>query len=117
MCQKSKIISSVKNGELSICEGCNNYSLTFNNLIFQFDKRQLIEFREYVYQIDIDYWLSYSSCTTQRRKIPIQTFHENLVLVFDFFEITELKKLLGIYELDKNDILAPEDIDYSLILN
>jgi hypothetical protein len=117
MCQKSKIISSVKNGELSICEGCNNYSLTFNNLIFQFDKRQLIEFREYVYQIDIDYWLSYSSCTTQRRKIPIQTFHKNLVLVFDFFEITELKKLLGIYKLDKNDILSPEDIDYSLILN
>ena len=117
MCQKSKIISSVKSGELAICEGCNNYSLTFNNIVFQFSKNQLIEFREYVFQIDIDYWLEYSSCSTQRRKIPIQTHNQNLILVFDFFEINELKKLLGIFKLDKNDVLSPEDIDYTLILN
>ncbi|WP_238299972.1 DUF6686 family protein [Polaribacter irgensii] len=117
MCQKSKIISSVKNGELSMCTGCHNYSLMFNNVIFQFDKNQLLKFREYVSNINIDYWLQYGSCTTQRRKIPIQTFHENLVLVFDLFEINELKKLLGIYKLDKNDILSPEDIDYTLVLN
>jgi hypothetical protein len=117
MCQKSKIISSVKNGELSICEGYNNYSLTFNNIVFQFNKNQLIEFREYVSQIDIDYWLTYSSCSTQRRKTPIQTHNQNLILIFDFFEINELKKILGIYQLDKNDILSPEDIDYTLILN
>jgi hypothetical protein len=55
MCQKLKIISSVKNGELSICEGCNNYSLTFNNIIFQFNKNQLLQFRKYVSRIDIDY--------------------------------------------------------------
>jgi hypothetical protein len=117
MCQKSKIISSVKNGELSMCKGCNNYSLTFNNIFFQFDKNQLLQFRTHVSQIDIDYWLAYSSCETQRRKIPIQTLNKSLILVFDFFEINELKKLLGIYKLDKNDILSPEDIDYAFILN
>jgi hypothetical protein len=117
MCQRSKIISSVKNGELSMCEGCNNYSLIFNNVIFQFDKNQLLQFREYVAKIDVDYWLKHSSCTTQRRKIPIQTFHKNLVLVFDIFEINELKKLLDIYKTDKDDVLSPEDIEYTIVLN
>jgi len=117
MCQKLKIISSVKNGELSMCIGCNNYSLTFNNIIFQFDQKQLLQFREYVSQIDIDYWLEYSACTTQRRKIPIQTLNTNLMLVFDFFEINELKKLLDIYKGAEKEFLSPEDIDYTLVLN
>jgi len=117
MCQKVKIISSVKNGELSICEGCNSYSLSFNNIIFQFNKNQLLQFREYVSRIDIDYWLQYSACKHQRRKIPIQTSNNNLILVFDFFEITELKKLLDIYKVVKNGVLSPEDIDYTFVLN
>jgi hypothetical protein len=117
MCQKLKIISSVKNGELSICEGCNNYSLTFNNIIFQFNKNQLLQFRKYVSRIDIDYWLKYSACKNEKRKIPIQTSINNLILVFDFFEINELKKLLDIYKVVKNGVLSPEDIDYTFVLN
>jgi len=38
MCHKTKIISRVKHGELTLCEGCKNYNLTFNNLFFQFEK-------------------------------------------------------------------------------
>ena len=116
MCQKIKIISRVKHGELTLCEGCKNYNLTFNNLFFQFTKNQLLQFREYVSKIDVDYWLEYSFYTTQRKKIPVQTFHENLILVFDLFEINELKKLLGIHKENKNDLLAPEDIDYAVVL-
>ncbi|WP_245893468.1 DUF6686 family protein [Polaribacter butkevichii] len=117
MCQKSKIIASVKNGEISICKDCNNYNLIFNNIFFQFDKEQLKKFKEYVAAIDIHYWLDYSANTTQRRKIPVPTFHQNLVLVFDTYEIEELKILLGIYPSNKNKIIATADIDYSLILN
>jgi len=47
----------------------------------------------------------------------VQTFHENLILVFDLFEINELKKLLGIYKGDENALLAPEEIDYTVVLN
>ena len=49
------------------------------------DKEQLKKFKEYVAAIDIHYWLDYSANTTQRRKIPVPTFHQNLVLVFDIF--------------------------------
>ncbi|MEE9408626.1 MAG: DUF6686 family protein [Polaribacter sp.] len=117
MCQKSKIISRVKNGELTICKGCKNYSLTFNNIFFQFDKNQLLQFKNYISKIDIEYWLDYSACTTQRKKITVQTFHENLILVFDLHEINELKTLLGIHRTIKNTILSPADIDYTLVLN
>ncbi|KGL63207.1 DUF6686 family protein [Polaribacter sp. Hel1_85] len=117
MCQKSKIISRVKNGELSICNGCKNYNLVFNNIFFQFDRNQLNTFKEYITKIDIDYWLDYSSNTTQRRKIPVPTFHQNLVLVFDIYEIEELKILLGIHKSKSKDILLTADIDYTLILN
>lgn len=117
MCHKTKIISRVKHGELTLCEGCKNYNLTFNNLFFQFEKNQLLQFREYVSKIDVDYWLEYSFHTTQRKKIPVQTFHENLILVFDLFEINELKKLLGIYKGDENALLATEEIDYTVVLN
>jgi hypothetical protein len=117
MCQKSKIISRVKNGELSICNGCKAYNLVFNNIFFQFDKDQLNTFTKFVSEIDVHYWLQFSACTTQRRKIPVPTFHQSLVLVFDFYEINELKLLLGIQKEIEKPFLTPADIDYSLILN
>jgi len=117
MCQKSKIISRVKNGELSMCNCCKNYNLVFNNIFFQFDREQLSKFKEYVSKIDVDYWLDYSASTTQRRKIPVPTFHQNLVLVFDIYEIEELKILLGIDNFKTDNVLCTADIDYTLILN
>jgi hypothetical protein len=117
MCQNSKILSSVKNGEISICKGCKTYALTYNNIFFQFTSEQFQKFKGYVAQINVDYWLDYNACSTQKRKVPIPTSHQNLILIFDMHEIQELRILLG---LDKNNplkIIAPVDIDYPLILN
>jgi hypothetical protein len=117
MCQNSKIISSVKNGEISICKGCKTFSLTYKNIFFQFTSEQLKKFKSYVSQIDVDYWLDYNACSTQKRKVPIPTSHQNLILIFDLYEIQELRTLLS---LDKNvtkKIVASADIDYPLILN
>ena len=63
------------------------------------------------------YCLEYSAYSAQGRKTPIQTLNTNLILIFDFFEITELKKILAIYKRAENDILSPEDIDSTLVLN
>jgi hypothetical protein len=117
MYQKSKILSRVKNGELSVCNDCQNYNLVFNNLFFQFNEEQLNKFREYVSKIEISYWLGFSYYSSQRRKIPVETFHQNLILIFDYHEIEELKILLGINKRDSFDILAISDVDYNLILN
>ena len=117
MCDKTKVISRVKNGEISMCKDCKNYNLVYNNFFFQFDKNQLNQFKDYIAKIDVDYWLGFSACTTQKRKIPIQTFHQNLFLVFDLQEINELKTLLGIKKGQLDKKLSPADIDYTLILN
>jgi len=117
MCKNSKIIARVKNGELSICKGCKTYNLIFNNIFFQFDKNQLQQFKEYVAKLDIEYWLDFNSETTQKKKIPVATFHQNLILVFSFDEIQELKILLGIIKVKSKAIITTADIDYTLILN
>jgi len=117
MCKKSYVLSRVKNGELSFCESCQNYNLVFNNIFFQFDQDQLNKFRDYVSKIEISYWLDFSSCTSQRRKIPVPTFHQNLILIFDDYEIEELKILLKIKKNKSFDILTSSDIDYNLTFN
>ena len=93
------------------------YSLTFNNIFFQFTNEQLKKFKSYVTQIDVDYWLDYNGCSTKKRKVPIPTSHQNLILIFNIHEIQELKILLGIEKNNSIKIVAPEDIDYPLILN
>ena len=117
MCQKSKIISRVKKGELSFCNCCKKYSLIFNNISFQLDKSQLIEFKEYISKIDVAYWLEYYSSSPQKRKIPVPTFHQSLLLFFDVYEIEELKSLLGLKGSHKGTILSPKNIDYNLVFN
>jgi hypothetical protein len=117
MCQNSKIISSVKNGEISICKGCKTYALTYKNIFFQFTSEQLKKFKSYVSQIDVAYWMDYNACSTQKRKVPIPTSHQNLILIFDMYEIKELKILLDIDKKNPKKIVRSEDIDYPLILN
>lgn len=117
MCQNFKIISSIKNGELSICNSSNIYNLTFNNVFFQFDKNQLLQFRKYVANIDVDYWLNCYSGTTKKRKIPITTLHQNLILIFNLEEIEDLKLLLLLKENSNKESLSVAEIDYTFILN
>ena len=116
MCKNSKIISSVKNGELSVYNSCGLYSLLFNNISLQFSKEQLLHFRTYVANLDIDFWMDYYASSTKKRKIPIETAHQNLVLLFTEDEIEALKLSLMLKENPKQNIPASE-IDYNLILN
>ncbi|WP_367651251.1 DUF6686 family protein [Winogradskyella undariae] len=55
--------------------------------------------------------------TKVKRKIPIPSIHENLVLMFNKQEILELKTLFchrgSIYE----NYISLKDIEYTLILN
>jgi len=117
MCQNYRVIARVKNGELSVCKDCKNYNLVLNNIYFQFDKNQLLKFREYVLNIDTEYWLDHNSETTKKRKIPIPTAHQNLILIFNVYELEALKVLLGISTKVEKAVLTASDIDYNLILN
>lgn len=116
MCEKSKIISSTKNGELFLCNSCKRYSLTYNNILLQFNKKELEKFKKHINNIDVNYWLDFYAQTTRIRKIPASTKQCSIWLFFTEEEFEELKSLLFVKAKQKKNLLA-RDINYPLILN
>lgn len=114
-----KIISRVKSGELWFCSGCNAYHLMFNNLFFAFTKKELIGFKNYVDKLEIGYWEHKYACSNLRRKIPIPTSQENLVIMLNRQEVIELQTLLAFKNasIKAYKTLNADDIDYECHLN
>ncbi len=117
MCQAIKIISKVKNGEITRCNACKMYHLSFYNIYFEFNEKQLIKFRKHISKINPDNWEKSYSNLRGKRKIPIQTLHQNLYLIFNREELNELKSLLSIETDFKQQLIDLDDIDYKLVLN
>lgn len=116
MCKNSKVISNSKNGQITICNGCGRYNITFNNILLQFHKNELQNFKKHINNINVDYWLDFYAKTTKKRKIPVSTNQDNLILFFTEEEFYDLKLLLSIKE-NKKELLSVYDINYPLILN
>lgn len=117
MCHKIKTISKVKNGELTICKSCKMYHLSFNNIYFEFNRKQLLKFRKHIAEIKPDDWEKSYSNIKGNRKIPIQTLHQNLYLIFNRQELKELNSLLAINTNFKHQLIGFDDIIYPWILN
>ncbi|MFD2568842.1 DUF6686 family protein [Pseudotenacibaculum haliotis] len=117
MCSKIKTIAKVKSGELSLCTNCNHYHLMFNNIFFEFSRKELKQFRDYVFNINLEYWESNYPCPVIKKNIPIPSLQKNLILIFNRKEIEELKKLLSFKSYHKFQEIELDDIDYTLILN
>lgn len=116
MCHNLKIIAKVKNGELSLCKECNIYHLEFNNIYFEFNIQQFKYFKTYLLGIDSQFWEQKYACASFKRKIPIPSMQDNLVLMFNRQEIEELKTLISSKQ-GNNIILNVDDIDYTFVLN
>ncbi|MDO6760473.1 hypothetical protein Q4566_09715 [Tamlana sp. 2_MG-2023] len=119
MCREHiKVLSKVKSGELSLCKECKVYHLEFNNIYLELTQVEFDKFKDYVENIEIDYWEHKYACAKVRRKIPIPSMQPNLVLMFKRQEINELKALVNPVNTDVfGTSLYISDIDYTLILN
>lgn len=115
MCHSLKTISKVKSGELTFCESCNCYHLEFNNLYFELSSFDLKKLKKFLLEIDIEYWEVNYAHTIFKRKIPITSVNQNIVLMFNRQEIEELKTL--VLEKKPETVLNVDDIDYQFILN
>lgn len=89
------IISKNSLGQFSFCTQCKLYNLSFNNVLFEFDKKELFSFQRYINSIDTEYWESAFHTTKVKRKIPIPTVQGNLILVFSKKELGLLKELVS----------------------
>lgn len=116
MCHNLKIIGTVKSGELSFCKSCNIYHLEFNNIYFEFNLQQFNYFKTYILAIDSQFWEQKYACASFKRKIPIPSMQDNLVLMFNRQEIEELKSLIN-GDTATNTIINVDDIDYTFVLN
>ena len=112
-----KTIGKVKSGELTVCLKCNHYHLTFNNIFFEFTKKEYIQFKKYIFQLNTEYWNENYPCPKVKKNIPIPTLQGNLVLLFNQQEIEELKKLLSSKIVKEYEQISVEEIDYSFIQN
>lgn len=117
MCHSLKKLSKANGGELLMCETCNVYHLEFNNVYFEFKEEQFEFFKAYLLSVDCEYWECKYAYTSFKRKIPIPSMQDNLVLMFNRQEIEELKSLLRFQNSSSMELLNIDDIDYRLILN
>ncbi len=116
MCKKLQPISKNKYGEMYYCNDCNVHHVLFNNFHFILNKKQITALTECINSIDVIYWESEFENTSIKRKIPIPTCQENLILIFDKIEFNALKSLF--FNTKNNEqLLSSQEIEYHYTLN
>tara|TARA_B110000003_G_scaffold141533_1_gene142990 strand:- start:992 stop:1339 length:348 start_codon:yes stop_codon:yes gene_type:complete len=112
-----KIIGKVKSGELSLCTKCNHYHLTFNNVFFEFTKKEFIQFKKFIFELDTAYWNKNYPSSKIKRNIPIPTLQGNLIILFNQIEINELKKLFSYQFYQRFQRISSNEVDYKFMDN
>ncbi|WP_420571324.1 DUF6686 family protein [Kordia sp.] len=117
MCNSLTTIARVNSGVLTFCRKCKMYHLEFINIYLEFTEEQFEEFRSYLSTIEIGYWEYKYAGVNIKRKIPIPTTQNNLMLLFNRHEINELKTLFFSEPTSKKPMLHVSQIDYTLVMN
>ncbi|WP_298517111.1 DUF6686 family protein [uncultured Kordia sp.] len=117
MCNSLTTISQVNSGILTFCKTCNIYHLEFSNIYLEFSEAQFEEFSAYLFTIEIGYWEHKYANVNIKRKIPIPTTQDNLMLLFNRHEIEELKVLFCSKSTSEKPLLDVSQIDYTLVIN
>ena len=100
---------------LIFLKGCGNYQLTYNNLNFSLTEDELIAFKKYLKQINIEYWEKEYEHSIYKKKIPIPTLQSNFIILVNRFELYELLLLLNID--NTNEILGYNDLKNEIFWN
>ena len=118
MCRYIIIISQNRYSQLSKCENCNLYSLTYNNILFEFTPVEFESFKRFLEKLELESCTKRYKLSYKKRNIPIGTIQQNLFLVFSSKEIKDIRKLLSATIPTENyEILPFKKIDYKLQLN
>jgi len=124
MCKSIRIISQSRYGQLSKCEKCNSFNLTYNNILFEFTNEEFENFKRFLNALELESCKKRYNISYRRRNIPVQTYQQNLFLVFSSKEIKELMKLVAINndtntnsDIENYELLSFNKIDYKLQSN
>lgn len=108
-----KTLAKVKSGELAVCEHCSNYHLIFNNIFLELNKNEFKRLKIFILNLDVEYWENKYDAPNLKRKIPIPSRDNSLVLMFNRQEIAELKQLFSKQSNIYNTLIDVGDIDYN----
>lgn len=116
MCQSLNILNRSKNGVLTFCNHTKLFQLIYNNLCFELYEWELDALKEYIEQLDLNYWESHLKNWLHHRKIPISVGKKHFIILVNREEVQEL---LGLLSVEDSDIalLSYQDIDYQFIEN
>lgn len=114
MCQL-KTLNKTTNGVLFFCLKNRTFNLSFNNLTFNFNQKELFDFIAFIEKIDCDYWEKEYENSIYSKRIPIPTLQTNFIILLDRQEVEELRFLLNFKK--SESYLKLHQIQYPLILN
>ncbi|MEM1337977.1 MAG: DUF6686 family protein [Bacteroidota bacterium] len=117
MCHNTTVINHTKNGFFLQCQECKIYQVSFGNIFLELTEKELSHFRTFLAQLDPNHWERvYCNCTI-KRKIPIPTLQSNLQIMLNRAELEELKELLQVNPSKVTELIAAENVDYTVLLN
>ncbi|TYA71469.1 DUF6686 family protein [Seonamhaeicola marinus] len=117
MCHKYITLAKNCDGQLTYCSSYGVYHLTFNNIYLEFTEKDIIRFKEYIIELEADYWQIPYDRVVMNRKIPIRTLQQNLSLIFSKQELNSLKSLVMQSTKRPFEDLSVFEIDYLFYLN
>ncbi len=117
MCHQVKTIAKNCNGQLSFCENCKVYHLTFNNLYIEFTQEEMKAFQNVVEAVEIEYWGMRYEGVAMKRKIVINTMQQNLSMMFNRQELASLRSLIMETTVKPFCELSVQEIDYLFFYN
>ena len=111
-----KVINRTKSGMIRLCNSCQKYNITFNNIFLELSETELTNFKKYLELTDIEYWEKEYGFNDDKA-IPIPTNQHNLILVFNRTEFEEFKKLLNLKDTLNHNSLSYKDLENDFCLN
>ncbi len=110
-----KTLNKTTNGVLFFCPKNRTFNLSFNNLTFNFNNKELFEFIAFIEKIDCDYWEKEYKNSVYPKRIPVPTQQSNFIILLNRQEVEELRFLLNFEK--TGEFLKLHQIQYTLILN
>jgi hypothetical protein len=91
----NQIIKRTKNGLLFYCNSCNLIHLEFKNLNFNFSKKQMKKFTEYIQNLNAKEWEEINKASPFKRKIVVPISHDSFNFLLNSEELAELQELVS----------------------
>ena len=117
MCGDVNVVRKNFFGQLCYCEAHSIFHLSFANVLIELTHKELKAFHLVVKEIDIEYWNNLSINKNHKRKYPINTSQQNLVLMFDLNELYALRELVLIGSSNCKKYITPLDLGLPISLN